>query len=118
MPRRVQKEMNSDFNQMELPLELGEGEKVLQRARLVAASPKAAWYELYLVVIPHGYLIEKHSGASNSPVRQKEIWFRRDLADAENKFSKIIKDKLNPDRKSPRKYRVDECVPARVGGQR
>jgi hypothetical protein len=111
MPRKVQKDKNSDFNQMELPLELGKGEEVLQRARLVAASKQGAWYELYLVGIPHGYLIEKHSGVSNSPSRQKETWFRRNLVDAENKFFKIIKDKLNPERKSPRKYQIDESVP-------
>ena len=117
MPRKVHKEINCDFSQMELPLELGKGEKVLQRARLVAASAKGAWYELYLVGIPHGYLIEKHSGITNSIVRQKETWLRRNLIDAENKFSKIIKDKLNPERKSPRKYRIDEIVPAIANGR-
>ena len=118
MPRKVHKEKNGDFSQMELPLELGKGEKVLQHARLVAASTKGAWYELYLVGIPHGFLIEKHSGVSNSPGRQKETWFRRNLVDAENKYFKIIKDKLNPERKSPRKYRVDDSVPASASCQR
>jgi hypothetical protein len=96
----------SDFQQMDLPLVLGKGEKVLLRTRLVADSALGAWYELYLVGIPHGYLIEKHSGVSTSHGRQKEIWFRRNLTEAERKFSKIIDDKINPLRRSPRKYRV------------
>ena len=110
MGRTARIEENSDFQQMDLPLDLAKGEKVLQRTRLVADSAKGAWYELYLVGIPHGYLIEKHSGISSGHGRQKEIWFRRDLADAERKYSKIISDKLNPQRRSPRKYRVVEAV--------
>ena len=109
-------EENTDFQQMELPLDLGKGEKVLQRTRLVAESARQAWYELYLIRIPHGFLIEKHSGITNSPSRQKETWFRRDQAAAENKFFGIIKDKLNPERKSPRKYRVVETMTSGVWG--
>jgi hypothetical protein len=116
MSRKVLREKNCDFNQMELPLDLEKGEEVLQCARLVAESVKGAWYELYLIGVGNGFLIEKHSGTNNSRSRQKETWFRRDLTAAETKFFGIIKDKLNPDRKSPRKYRVDESQPARMAG--
>ncbi len=78
-------EENSDFQQIALPLDLCIGEQVLQRIRLEAESTFCAWYELYLVVTPNGYLIEKHSGSARGLSRQKETWFRRNRADAEHK---------------------------------
>jgi len=99
-------EENSDFQQIVLPLELGFEEHILQRTRLEADSTLGAWYELYLVVTPNGFLIEKHSGSSHSLVRQKETWFRRRRTDAERKYHQILSNKLNPNRRSPRKYKV------------
>ena len=98
--------MNSEFQQIALPLELSGEEQVLRRTRLEADSALGAWYELYLVATPSGFLIEKHSGSSQRPGRHKEIWFRRTLPDAERKYSGIISSKLNPTRPSPRKYQV------------
>lgn len=68
----VRVEENSDYQQIVLPLELGFGEQLLQSTRLEAESVFGAWYELYLVVTPNGFLIEKHSGSSHSLSRQKE----------------------------------------------
>ncbi|MEI6703958.1 MAG: hypothetical protein WCL71_10570 [Deltaproteobacteria bacterium] len=105
----VRVEENSDFQQIVLPLvELGFGEHVLQSTRLEADSTLGAWYELYLVVTPSGFLIEKHSGSARGLSRQKETWFRRRLADAEHKYSQILNSKLNQKRRSPRKYKVVE----------
>ena len=104
----VRVEENSDFQQIALPLELGFGERILQSTRLEAESAFGAWYELYLVVTPSGFLIEKHSGSSHSLSRQKETWFRRSQADAERKYSQILTSKLNQKRRSPRKYKVVE----------
>jgi len=112
MGKTARVEKNCDFRQMGLPLNLGEGEKVLRHTRLIAESVKGAWYELYLIDIPHGYLIEKHSGISSGQGRQKETWFRRELNEAERKYSQILRDKLNPLRKSPRKYKVIESMAA------
>ena len=106
MAPTVRIEENCDFQQIALPLDLGSGEHVLKRTRLEAASSWAAWYELYLVATPSGFLIEKHSGSSHSPSRQKEIWFRRNLPDAERKYTQILNGKLNQKRRSPRKYTV------------
>lgn len=97
---------NSDYQQLQLPLDLGAGEHVLKRARLVAQSIRSAWYELYLIESANGYLIEKHSGATGCG-RQKETWFRRQLKDAEQKYMKILTDKINPARRSPRKYIIE-----------
>ncbi|MFZ4860152.1 MAG: hypothetical protein ACOYL3_27635 [Desulfuromonadaceae bacterium] len=104
----VRVEENSDFQQIALPLDLCIGEHVLQRIRLEAESTYGAWYELYLVVTPNGYLIEKHSGSYHGLSRQKETWFRRNQTDAERKYAQILSSKLNQKRRSPRKYKVVE----------
>ncbi len=104
----VRVEENSDFQQIALPLDLCIGEHVLQRTRLEAESTFGAWYELYLVVTPNGFLIEKHSGSARGLSRQKETWFRRNRVDAEHKYTQILNSKLNQKRRSPRKYKVVE----------
>jgi hypothetical protein len=108
MAQTVRVEENSDFQQIALPLDLGSGEHVLQRIRLEAESASGAWYELYLVGTPNGFLIEKHSGSACGLSRQKETWFRRNLPDAERKYTQILTSKLNHKRRSPRKYKVVE----------
>ncbi len=108
MAQTVRVEENSDFQQIALPLDLGSGEHVLQRIRLEAESARGAWYELYLVGTPSGFLIEKHSGSACGLSRQKETWFRRNLPDAERKYTQILTNKLNQKRRSPRKYKVVE----------
>ena len=106
MTHRVCCEDTTLFQQAELPLDLVKGEQILQRVRLEAESALGAWYELYLVVTSSGFLIEKHSGSSRGSTRQKETWFRRTLPDAERKYGQILTSKLNPQRRSPRKYKV------------
>lgn len=106
MAQAAQVEENSDFQQISLPLDLGSGDHVLQRIRLEAESTFGAWYELYLVFTPSGFLIEKHSGSSRGLSRQKETWFRRNLPDAERKYAQILNSKLNQKRCSSRKYKV------------
>lgn len=108
MKQAVRIEENNDLQQIELPLDLGSGEHIQQHIRLEAESTFGAWYELYLVVTPGGYLIEKHSGSSRGFSRQKEIWFRRTLSEAERKYSQILNSKLNQKRRNPRRYKVVE----------
>ncbi len=95
---------NDDFRQMVLFTE-DRDEQILMRVRLESNSVLGAWYELALVSTKIGYLIEKHSGAHGRG-RQLETWFRRDIIGAEKKYSRILADKVNPKRKSPRKYFV------------
>ncbi len=108
MAQTARIEENVDFQQMALPLGLGIGERILQHICLEANSALGAWYELYLVMTPGGFLIEKHSGSSRSLSRQKETWFRRTFAEADRKYSQILNSKLNQKRQSPRKYKVVE----------
>ena len=58
MVQTVRVEKNSDFQQIALLLDLGSGEHVLQKIRLEAESARGAWYDLYLVGTPSGFLIE------------------------------------------------------------
>lgn len=81
------------------------GRTVIMRSRLEADSAHKAWYELVLISINEGYLVEKVSGAVGH-ANHSEIWFRSDFDEAEKKFKRIIADKTNPNRKSPRKYHV------------
>ena len=68
-------------------------------------SRKQAWYELLIYQIDNGYLVHKNSGAGERKLNS-ETWFRPSLTEADNKFSRIVKDKTNPDRKSPRHYKI------------
>jgi hypothetical protein len=65
-------EANVDFQQLALPLALAIGCCILEHIRLEAESALGPWYELYSVLTPSGFLIEKHSGASRSPGKQLE----------------------------------------------
>lgn len=88
-----------DFRQMDL---FQEGERILEHARLEAPSIRSAWYEIFLIEIKGGFIIEAHAGDRKR--RTKESWFRRKPDEALQKYIKILKDKLNPERRSPRKY--------------
>lgn len=101
-------EANVDFQQLALPLDLAVGDRILQHTRLEAESVRCAWCELYLVMTPNGFLIEKHSGSSRGASRQKETWSRRTLPDAERKYSQILNSMLNQMRQGLRKYKVVE----------
>jgi hypothetical protein len=98
---------NSDFQQIALPLDLAIGEHVLLHRRLETGNLQNYWYELYLVVTPHGFLIEKHSGSSGVKDRLKETWFGRSLREAKRKYSQIFSFKLNHARK---KHGKDKAV--------
>lgn len=106
MARDARVDSNCDFQQIALPLNLAIGEHVLQRARLEANSGLNIWYELYLVLTPTGFLIEKHSGSSSGQGRLKETWHRQTLPDAKRKFSQIYKSKLNNNRQNSKKQKV------------
>jgi hypothetical protein len=80
-------------------------ERMIMRSRLESDSTQRAWYELALIAIRGGFLIEKHSG-SDSGGLNVEIWFRRSLDAAEKKYGQILHEKTNPERKSPRKYHL------------
>lgn len=101
MAQNARVDKNSDFQQIALPLDLAIGEHILQRIRLEADSRLSSWYELYLVVTPHGFLIEKHSGSPMGHSRLKETWFRQTIPEAKRKYSQILNSKLQHKRRNP-----------------
>ena len=79
--------------------------KLLKKAYLKAESPRKAFYILKLEKIRDGFIVSKESGADRK-VLHKESWFRETLEEAEKLFRRILLQKTNPSRKSPRKYKI------------
>ena len=79
--------------------------EVLRSTSLRAESPKRAFYNLVIIKITDGYLVRKESGAG-SKVLHREAWFRETHEEALKLYEKILREKTNPKRRSPRKYTV------------
>jgi hypothetical protein len=71
---------------------------------LEADNEVGAWYELYLILVPNGFLIEMHTGSLRGHGRLKETWLLRSLPDAKRKYSQIFSCKLPHKRRDFRKY--------------
>lgn len=75
-------------------------------ALLVAAdSPRRAFYRIW-IEDTHGQVrIVKESGVKGR-VLDRRTWPCADVEEAEKAYQRRIRAKTNPDRKSPRKYRL------------
>lgn len=82
---------------------------ICKEVLLVAESPKNAFYRLRLEVSIDGYMIRKESGSGEN-VLDRRKWPFKSRKIAEKEFDRKIKAKTDPDRKSPRKYRIKETV--------
>ena len=71
---------------------------------LIADSPKKAFYTLRIVECLGKYSVEKESGAAGH-VLDKRTWPAKNLDAAGKRFNRILKKKIDPGRKSPRKYK-------------
>jgi len=89
---------------LDLPLFSCDGH-LLRHVRLEAASTRGAWYELKLLRIQDGYLIDKISGAEGMKPHT-ETWFRKGFQEAVSKFEAIVREKTNPISRRPRHYQV------------
>ena len=79
---------------------------VIRSAHLVAAgSPKKAFYRIRIEVNAGLFSVFKESGAEGR-VLDRRRWPVDTLDQAVKMFDRIIKAKTNPERKSPRKYRL------------
>lgn len=76
---------------------------IILEDELLADSPRKAFYRLKLVLSNGTYKLIKESGA-NGKVLDRRIWLQKDCHLAEKTYRKKISNKLNPDRKNPRKY--------------
>ena len=77
----------------------------IKQACLIASSPKNAFYNLWLEELNGEYRIRKESGAGKN-VLDKRLWRFESLEKAEKVFKQRVRVKINPDRKSPRKYKI------------
>lgn len=78
----------------------------LKKAYLFApASPKQAFYKIWLNQTSGKFMVLKESGA-RAVVLDRRSWEFEDLEAAEKFYSRQIKHKTNPLRKSPRKYKL------------
>lgn len=81
---------------------------VLKTVLLKADSTKKAWWKLSLLEHNDRYFIEKQSGYMDKML-DRRWWPMADLDTAVLTFEKKVKQKLNPKRKSPRKYKITDC---------
>ena len=75
-------------------------------ADLVAAdSPRGAFYRIWIEDNNGSFMLIKESGIKGR-VLDKRSWSFESLAEAQKVFRRRIKQKTDPERKSPRKYKL------------
>lgn len=77
---------------------------VTQFVELEAHSPRRAFYRLMIEECQGQFSIIKESGA-NDKVLDRRQWPMKSKSHAVKKFNRILKEKTNPSRGSPRKYK-------------
>jgi hypothetical protein len=81
----------------------------LDSAHLVAIdSPREAFYIIWIEEMDGQIQVVKESGV-NGRVLDRRCWACKTLEDAQKRFKRQVKYKTNPNRKSPRKYRLLDC---------
>ncbi len=71
--------------------------KILEQVYLEAESPQHAWYQLRMIQLSEGFVIEKQSG-SRGHKRHTEAWFRWEQKSARKFYDKILCNKSKPGR--------------------
>ena len=90
--------------------------KRIREAFLVATdSPKSAWYSLIVEEIRllrgvKAYLVVKRSGIEEGKCLHTLKYFKDDIDQAIDLFEKRLAQKLDPGRRTPRKYRLKRKV--------
>lgn len=77
---------------------------VLRMIELEADSPKKAFYRLMIEECQGAWSVIKESGAAGK-VLDRRRWVMESAEKAVAKYDRILRDKLNPTRGSPRKYK-------------
>lgn len=76
---------------------------LLRAAHLIAHSPRNAFYSLRLERIGPRFRVGKSSGAG-SRVLDARSWEFSTFPEASRFFERTLREKRNPERRSPRKY--------------
>jgi hypothetical protein len=93
---------------MEIQLNLFKSHTI-KDAHLVASSPRKAFYRLKLESHLGRYVIRKESGTGEK-VLDRRIWMFDSRLIAEKRFGQRVRQKTDPNRKSPRKYRMEDDI--------
>jgi len=72
---------------------------------LIADTFRQAYYKIWLESVRKEYMVRKESGTKKH-VLDKRIWKFDDLVQAEKFYNRKVKEKINPNRNSKRKYRL------------
>ena len=80
----------------------------IRKVKLQADSAKKAWWQLELLELNGEYFIKKQSGIPGKVLDTRK-WPQSDLKRAIMTYNRKVKAKLNPKRKSPRKYQITCC---------
>ena len=88
-----------------IPLQAS-GRKVLRNAHLVVTgTPRQTFYSIWIEDYYGTFRVLKVSGAQGK-VWDKRVWEFSTLGEAEALFTRRIKEKTDPVRRSPRKYSI------------
>jgi len=68
-------------------------------------SSKKAFYHIWIEKLDEGFIVRKESGVSGKILDRKNWWFEN-YQEAKEYHQKLIREKTNPSRKSPRKYTI------------
>ena len=96
-----------------IPFETSET-KVLKNAHLVVLdTPRKTFYSIRIEECHGMFRVLKVSGALGK-VWDKRTWEFPTLDEAERLFSRRIKEKTDPERRSPRKYSIKQLLPGKT----
>jgi hypothetical protein len=90
---------------VQLELKLPQASPMKKAYLFAPESPKQAFYKIWLNQASGKFKVLKESGAS-AVVLDRRSWEFEDLEAAEKFYNRQIKQKTNPLRKSPRKYKL------------
>ncbi len=96
-----------------IPLETS-GPRVLKNAHLVVLNtPRKTFYSIRIEECHGTFRVLKVSGALGK-VWDKRTWEFSTLDEADRLFSRRIKEKTDPERRSPRKYSIKHLLPGKT----
>jgi hypothetical protein len=90
------------------------GPRVLKNAHLVVLNtPRKTFYSIQIEECQGTFRVLKISGALGK-VWDKRMWEFSTLDEAERHFNRRIKEKTDPERRSPRKYSIKHLLPGKT----
>jgi len=93
-----------------IPLEAS-GPNVVKNVHLmVSDTPRQTFYSIWIEEHDETFRVHKVSGARGR-VWDERVWEFASLDEAERLFNRRVKEKTDPNRRSPRKYRIKHLLP-------